>query len=237
MTGLLPWGPYWGSTAQERARSLPGDELLAAGPPTRVAMTRAVSVEAVPDKVWPWLAQLGRGAGFYSVDWLDNGRRTSARHLVSWIPEPQLGDATAIGYLRHIEPGRSLVWWVDGVQFAGARTRLVSSYLVEPEGRGSRVVSRMSADAEGSSARIALFVFGCIDSIMATRQLKGLRERIEQDDSGRRRAWDRESGARDQYQLYQVIYAGGESAGVPGRESAARWRRRATEDGVLAGDA
>jgi hypothetical protein len=105
---LLRWGTRWGSTADERARRMPGDEYLEGGPRARVAMTRAVSISAPPERVWPWISQLGRGAGWYSVDWLDNGRKVSAWHMVSWIPEPRLGDATAIGYLRHIDTGRSV---------------------------------------------------------------------------------------------------------------------------------
>ena len=91
---LLRWGTRWGTAPQERARKMPGDEYLDGGPRPRVAMTRAISVEAPPERVWPWLAQLGRGAGWYSVDRLDNGRKTSAWHIVSWVPEPRLGDAT-----------------------------------------------------------------------------------------------------------------------------------------------
>ncbi|MGB5661430.1 MAG: hypothetical protein WBO54_18310, partial [Thermoanaerobaculia bacterium] len=78
---------------------MPGDSYLEDGAQRRVAMTRAVTINASPEIVWPWLAQMGRGAGWYSVDWLDNGRKATARHIVSWIPPAELGDATAIGYL------------------------------------------------------------------------------------------------------------------------------------------
>ena len=50
-----------------------GDDYLEDGPPSRVAMTRAISIDAAAEQVWPWIAQLGRGAGWYSIDWLDNG--------------------------------------------------------------------------------------------------------------------------------------------------------------------
>jgi len=109
-SALLWWGTRWGSTSAERAIEMPGDDYLEGGRRVRVAMTRAISINVRPERVWPWVSQLGRGAGWYSVDWLDNGRKTSAWHIVLWIPEPQLGDATAVGYLRHITTGRSLVW-------------------------------------------------------------------------------------------------------------------------------
>ena len=230
---LLRWGTRWGSTPEERQREMPGDEYLEAGPPARVAMTRAISINAPPESIWPWIAQLGRGAGWYSIDWLDNGRRASASRIVSWIPEPQLGDATAIGYLRHVEPGRTLAWWVDGVSFAGARSRLVTSYLVESAGEGSRLVSRMSADATGRTAPLALLVFRVVDSIMAHRQLLGIRDRVESLTKHRENPRDPEVGNRDQYQLYEVLYASGDSAGVAGKEHGVRWREAAIADGIL----
>jgi len=230
---LLLWGIRWGSTPQERQREMPGDEYLADGPAARVAMTRAISIGAPPDVVWSWIAQLGRGAGWYSVDWLDNGRRSSASHIVSWIPEPQLGDATAIGYLRSIDSGRSLAWWVDGVSFAGARSRLVTSYLVESEGLSCRLISRMSADATGLMAPVALLVFRVVDSIMASRQLIGIRKRVELFEKDRENPADPETGDRSQYQFYEVLYASGDSAGVVGKEHGARWREAAVADGIL----
>lgn len=230
---LLYWGTSWGSTPGERCRKMPGDEYLEDKRPARVAMTRAISIGAPPERVWPWISQLGRGAGWYSFDWLDNGRKVSAWHVVSWIPEPRLGDATAVGYLRHIDTGRSLAWWVDGARFLGSRARLVTCFVISAEGRGARLVSRMSADAAGPAAHIALVVFRAIDSIMARRQLIGLRERIEYCEGSHASQRDPETGHRDQYQLYEIIYATGERAGVAGKEDAARWRQSAIRDGML----
>lgn len=230
---LLRWGMRWGSTTGERRRQMPGDEFFEDRAVARVAMTRAITIDAPPDRVWPWIAQLGRGAGWYSVDWLDNGRRASAWHIVSWIPEPQSGDATAIGYLRHLDKDKSLAWWVEGVSFAGARARLVSSYLLEPEGQGTRLVSRMSADATGLMARFALLLFKTVDSIMATRQLIGIHDRVECYENDPEIRQDAESGSRDQYQLYEVLYASGSSAGVAGQDSGAQWREAARTDGFL----
>ena len=228
---LLRLGMRYGSTPEERARVMPGDTYLTDGPRVRLAMTRAVTIQASPERVWPWIAQLGRGAGWYSIDRLDNGGKTSARHLVSWVPEPALGDATAIGYLRHIDVGRSVAWWLDGGSFVGSRARLVSSYVLVPDGQGTRVISRISADTAGCLAVFAMLVFALIDSIMASRQLIGLRDRVERYQHSTEH--DPETGDRAQYQLYEIRYASGESAGVPGKEEAGRWRRAAVEDGVL----
>jgi hypothetical protein len=233
LAAFIRWGTRWGSTPEERAAEMPGDAYLEGGPPARVAMTRAISIRATPVTVWVWLAQVGRGAGFYSIDRLDNGGKTSARHIVSWIPAPRRGDATAIGYLRHIAPGRELTWWTTGSRFLGAWARLAVDIRLTPEGDGARLLTRMSADAAGVLARPVLWAFQVIDTIMARRQLLVIKSRVETYGARFENPEQPETGARDQYQLYEVIYASGETAGVKGKELAARWHRAAVEDGVM----
>jgi len=230
---FVAWGTGWGATPEECARPLTGDAYLAGGPERRVTMTRAISLSRPPGLVWPWLAQIGRGAGWYSYDRLDNGGKASARHLVSWIPEPQPGDATVIGYLRHLDPGRELVWWVDGEKWLGATVRLVIDLLLAPEGAGSLLVIRISGDAAGPTARLAIGVFQVIDTIMARRQLLGIKERVEKYGARTVDPELPENGRLDQYQSFAVIYASGATAGRRDREKAALWRQMAVKDGVL----
>ncbi|MEY2424308.1 MAG: hypothetical protein QOI95_4375 [Acidimicrobiaceae bacterium] len=60
----------WGATDAEVAADLPGDELL---PRADRSTTRAVTINASPHDVWPWLAQMGQGrGGLYSYDLLEN---------------------------------------------------------------------------------------------------------------------------------------------------------------------
>ena len=230
---FVRWGCDWGSTQEERGARMPGDAFLEGEPPRRVAMTRAITINAAPEIVWPWLAQLGRGAGWYSIDWLDNGRKVSARHIVSWIPSPQLGDACPIGYLRRLERGQSMIWWANEVRFAGATARLVVDIHLQAMGEQSRLVIRNSADATGVMAGTALLVFRFIDSIMAIRQLQGIRNRVECFEARSENPETPETGAVDQYQLYEMIYASGERAGVKGKEQAAKWRQSALDDAVI----
>jgi hypothetical protein len=46
----------WGATDDELEVAPPGDELV---PVADLASTRAVTVSAAADGVWPWIAQLG----------------------------------------------------------------------------------------------------------------------------------------------------------------------------------
>jgi len=67
---LHPWLMTWGATAQEQQMVLPGDEFA---PPTSIRITRAVTIAAPADQVWPWLLQIGQDrSGFYSYTWLEN---------------------------------------------------------------------------------------------------------------------------------------------------------------------
>ena len=67
---LRTWAMQWGSTEAELDATLPGDELT---PAADHVVTRAVTIDAAPEAVWPWLVQLGKGrGGFYSYDVLEN---------------------------------------------------------------------------------------------------------------------------------------------------------------------
>ena len=96
----------WGATDEEATRSLPGDDLPS--DPLAVS-TRAVTVEAPPEDVWPWLRQLGQGrGGFYSYSWLENLAGAGIRNLDRIEPayqELEVGDT--IRMVRADYPYRS----------------------------------------------------------------------------------------------------------------------------------
>ena len=63
------WFGRWGATPDDLTRVMPGDALIAN--PTHSA-THAVTVDAPPEDIWPWLVQMGyQRGGLYSIDWLD----------------------------------------------------------------------------------------------------------------------------------------------------------------------
>ena len=101
--------------------------------------------------------------------------------------------------------GLSALTFVLLVLVHGASACLVVDIGLTPEGGRSRLVTRMSADASGAMARPALLAFRFIDSIMACRQLFGIRDRVERYGAATSDPAKPETGARDQYQLYEVI--------------------------------
>jgi hypothetical protein len=70
-TAVRPRIRRWGATDEEATKTLPGDELPAPYGDRRVS-TRAITIDAPPEDVWPWLVQMGSGrAGFYTHEWVE----------------------------------------------------------------------------------------------------------------------------------------------------------------------
>ena len=66
---LTPWMDRWGATDEEIAASFPGDELLLE---PASFINRAVTVNALPEEIYPWIVQLGADkGGMYSYTSLE----------------------------------------------------------------------------------------------------------------------------------------------------------------------
>ena len=77
----------WGATDAELAMPLPGDDIV---PDAPLVATRAITIDAPPSAVWPWLVQIGQHrAGFYSYTWLENIFGTHMRNADRIVPEWQ----------------------------------------------------------------------------------------------------------------------------------------------------
>jgi hypothetical protein len=60
----------WGARPDEISRQLPGDDLLT---DADIVATRAITIDAPPGDIWPWLVQMGSGrGGAYTYDWIEN---------------------------------------------------------------------------------------------------------------------------------------------------------------------
>jgi hypothetical protein len=76
---LRPRMQWLGTHPEERTATYPGDDLIPRG---RRYGAMATTIEAPPERVWPWLVQMGCDrAGFYSFDRLDNAGRPSADRI------------------------------------------------------------------------------------------------------------------------------------------------------------
>jgi hypothetical protein len=179
---LRRWFGRWGTTHDELFRLMAGDGVIVN--PTH-SSTAAVTVDAPPGNVWPWLMQMGshRG-GLYSYDWLDRSfgflDRPSADRVLPEFQHLAVGDKISLGRdemtVTTLEPSRALVlsyhargieWvWQFGLYpLAGHRTRLVT--------RGTERVPDTVA------GWIFMRVMEPAAFIMTRRMLLGLKERAE----------------------------------------------------------
>lgn len=105
----------WGIDPAEQEKPLPGDELVA---DAQAIDTRGIDIGAAPERVWPWLVQMGYGrAGWYSYDELDMNRPSSDR-IVPELQRLAVGDVVPThpggGFeVRVLEPGEALVLYAD----------------------------------------------------------------------------------------------------------------------------
>lgn len=118
--GVSRWTGQTRATADERRRPLPGDELA---PDPMWQATRATTIHAPREDVWPWLVQMGfptHRAGWYTPYWMDRLlfgiRAHSARRIVPALQDLEVGDRVldsdnGISYftVAQIEPPRALV--------------------------------------------------------------------------------------------------------------------------------
>ncbi|MEV6492875.1 hypothetical protein AB0M20_30275, partial [Actinoplanes sp. NPDC051633] len=102
------WHLTWGATPAEVAAPMPGDDLL---PGAQYRATRAITVNAPPAEVWPWLVQVGVGrGGWYADDLLDNLGRPSLRRIVPALQDLHVGQRLAM--VPHA--GERTAFTVDG---------------------------------------------------------------------------------------------------------------------------
>ena len=87
---LRPMQMQWGSTPVERTRPMPGDKVI--GSATFVA-TRAITIDASSELVWPLIEQLGRRDRFFVKGFEANRymlwlSRSAPRLSWCWVLEP-----------------------------------------------------------------------------------------------------------------------------------------------------
>lgn len=114
---IRPWHLRWGATNDDVARAMPGDL-------ENIGWTRAITINAPPEKVWPWLVQWGQGrGGWYSYDWLENLLGFDIHTADRIRPEYQnlaIGDPICMSRsfcpsrVTVLEPNRWLSWQATG---------------------------------------------------------------------------------------------------------------------------
>jgi hypothetical protein len=170
---VRPWMRRWGATPAERARALPGDELV---PRPGAESTRAVTIDAPVEEVWPWLAQLGQDrGGFYSYEWLENIAGCRMRNADRIHDEWQ-----------HREAGEKvMLHWGHGTPVTlFERDHVLAlkdwgSFVVEPAGDGrTRLIARGRTEP-GLAALMYVLLVEIPHFVMERSMLLGIKRRAE----------------------------------------------------------
>ena len=92
------WVLNWGASPDEVRSAIPGDELLQ---DAEMVATRAITIDAPPSAIWPWLVQMGVGrGGAYTYDWIERLFGLDIHNVDRIVPELQdlsVGDVIESG--------------------------------------------------------------------------------------------------------------------------------------------
>jgi hypothetical protein len=176
------WCLTWGARDDEGAAKLPGDELL---PDAGLVTTRALTIDAPPSAIWPWLVQMGSGrGGAYTYDWIENLlglNMHSASEILPQYQHLQVGDELPMGPGRPgmtvevLDPPRTLAVRV-------ADQNWVWIFALVPEGESTRLISRnrIATSALSPVGRLFYTVFMEPGSlVMERKMLLGIKQRAE----------------------------------------------------------
>jgi hypothetical protein len=196
---LRPRFLSWGTTPEELQKALPGDEFV---PHPRYISTRAVTINARPEDVWPWLVQMGQGrGGLYSYSWLENVVGSDLHNAERILPEYQrlkVGDVVRLTpperynlslVVAVIEPARALVLRTPAPPDGDRSKALEAGYpdgtwafILEPVGeRATRLIVRWRSDYKPTLLGLLVNQFGLepVHFAMERKMLLGIKERAE----------------------------------------------------------
>ncbi len=184
---VRPWQLRWGTTNEERDATLDGDDLI---PAPDLMATRAITVHALADQVWPWIAQLGQGrGGFYSYDALENlvgCHIHSADRVVPEWQEVKVGNQVKLHPevaldVAVVEQGRALVLR-GGVPMGTVPPPYDTTWAFvvreQPDGTTRLLVRERYAYTQRWAGFLVEPV-AVVAFVMTQRMLRGIRDRAE----------------------------------------------------------
>jgi hypothetical protein len=189
LLGVMYWIPIrlwytrWGVTDAELVGPMPGDGVV---PRPNYEAMLAVTIDATPEYIWPWLVQMGKGrGGLYSYDWLDrlfgylDG--PSAEVILPQLQHLAVGDVIPVGGpggfpVVALRPHEALVLGGETDQFAWV-WQLV---LVPVSRHRTRLISRSRGRTPRSvKSVLMMMVLEPAAFIMTRKMLLGIQRRAE----------------------------------------------------------
>jgi len=169
----------WGATGEEVRRAMPGDL-------DGRRWTRAITVNATPQDIWPWLVQWGQGrGGWYSYDWLENLFGFDIHTADRILPEYQdlaIGDPICLARgvcfsnVTVLEPYRWLSWQTKDE--SGSPIWTFTFGLFPLDAAHTRLVIRESFHPNALPP-VALAILEIPDVVMEQKALSTVKARAE----------------------------------------------------------
>ena len=195
---LRPRQLRWGATFAEANQTLPGDDLV---PVPNFRTTRAITIQAPPARVWPWILQIGyQRGGFYSYDTLERlAGLVDLRSTNKIVPDWQAisaGEAVLISPVTPLdvvimEPERAFVLHTVMNPFTAERAEPQSgsaymnwswAFILAPVGAAStRLLIRVRAELQPRllATAPAWLVLEPLHFLMERKMLQGIKTRAE----------------------------------------------------------
>jgi hypothetical protein len=176
---IRPWHLRWGATTEEVARAMPGDL-------EHIGWTRAITIDAAPQQIWPWLMQWGQGrGGWYSYDWLENLLGFDIHTADRILPEYQnlkIGDPICMSssfcpsHVTVLEPNRWLSWQATDESDKPVWTFTLGLFPLDDSHTRLIVRESFRSDVMPPSA---VFVLEIPDVVMELKALNTVKNRAE----------------------------------------------------------
>ena len=179
---LRDWCLTWGARPDEVSRKLPGDELL---PGAGLVTTRAITIDAPAEAIWPWLVQMGSGrGGAYTYDWIENLFGLDMHSADTILPQYQdikigdelpLGPGRAVMRVEVLDPPRAFAIRIGDQNWAWI-------FALAPEGGSTRLISRnrIATATLAPASRLFYTLFMEPGSlVMERKMLVGIKQRAE----------------------------------------------------------
>ncbi len=184
----------WGTVGTEASDSLPGDEFV---PEPKWSYTLGVAVEAPPEAVWPWIAQIGQGrGGFYTYQTLENMAGCQITNTTEILPEhqhPAVGESIYLHptappmRIEIVDPPNALVLFGSPADLGTDESWGISTwqFVVNPGPAGeSRLLTRGRYDHTPDwKSRLAFgrFPFEVITFVMSRKMMLEIKRLAERD--------------------------------------------------------
>lgn len=181
---LRPWYSRWGAADAELEKPLPGDDQV---PQPNLKTTRAITIQAPIEVVWPWVVQMGQGrGGLYSYERLENLVGCEMVNADRIMPEHQdlkAGDKVRLTPegrgpafdVLSVEPGRAVILGGDAPPTSW-------SFILEAiDAQTTRLYARFRQKFEPTFGNVLMWrgITDPISFVMERKLLQGIKARAE----------------------------------------------------------